>query len=163
MSSPAWRSTSSVRSPATADEVEKLRQAATVRCSKGLLRRETTCNPSLTHTLCLFDIRTDPCEQTDLSSTNADIATKMYDLLLRHRRLLVPQLNKPWDLTGADPAKFNNTWTSWLDWMSKIVHENIGNVLVMFGHVCVSPFTERCSAIREKRFVLVLFVDLLFI
>lgn len=115
MSSPAWKSISSATRPASVDEVHKLRLAATIHCNKGTFRRHTNCNPSLTNRSCLFDIYTDPCEENDLSATNADIATKMYNVLLRHTHLLVPQLNKPWDIAGADPAKFNNTWTSWLD------------------------------------------------
>lgn len=115
MSSAAWKCVSAATPPATVDDVQRLRQAATVHCNKGALRRETSCNPSLNSMSCLFNIYTDPCEENDLSATNADIATKMYTVLLRHRQSLIPQLNKPWDIAGADPAKFNNTWTCWLD------------------------------------------------
>jgi len=64
---------------------------------------------------CLFNIYTDPCEEVNLSGINADITIKMYNILVRHKEALIPQLNKPWDLTGADPTKFNNTWSSWFD------------------------------------------------
>jgi hypothetical protein len=64
---------------------------------------------------CLFNIYKDPCEENNVSGMNADIATELYNILVRHRRSLVPQLNKPLDVDGADPTKFNNTWSSWLD------------------------------------------------
>jgi len=115
MSSPAWKFIASATRPATADEVREVHRTATVRCNKGTSRRQTNCNPAVTNMACLFNIYTDPCEENDLSATNADIAMKMYNVLLRHRQFLIPQLNKPWDIAGADPAKFNDTWTCWLD------------------------------------------------
>jgi hypothetical protein len=115
MSSPAWKSIASVTRPTTAAEVRELRRRATVHCNNETSRRDTNCNPSVTNMACLFNIYTDPCEENDLSTTNPDIATKMYDVLLRHNQFLIPQLNKPSDITGADPAKFSDTWTCWLD------------------------------------------------
>lgn len=115
MSSPAWKAIASATRPATAAEVHQLRRRATVHCNNGTSRRQTNCNPAVTNMAYLFNMYTDPCEENDLSTTNPDIATKMYHVLLRHKQFLVPQLNKPWDTAGADPAKFSDTWTCWLD------------------------------------------------
>lgn len=115
MNSRAWKSIASTTMPVTQRDVNKLRQAATVLCNKETFRRETNCNPSITNTPCLFNIHKDPCEENNLSGTSADVATAMYNILVRHRQTLIPQLNKPWDITGADPTRFNNTWSSWLD------------------------------------------------
>jgi hypothetical protein len=115
MNSRAWQSLASTRSPVTRHDVDKLRHAATIRCNKKIFRRETNCNPSVNNIPCLFNIRTDPCEEINLLDVNADIATKMYNILVTHRQTLIPQLNKPWDITGANPTRFNNTWSPWLD------------------------------------------------
>jgi hypothetical protein len=64
---------------------------------------------------CLFNIHRDPCEENNLLDTNADVAAAMYNILVRYRGTLIPQLNKPWDFSGADPTRFNNTWSPWLD------------------------------------------------
>lgn len=158
MSSPAWKSIASATRPATADEVRELRRTATVRCNKGISRRQTNCNPAVTNMACLFNIYTYPCEENDLSTTNADIAMKMYTVLLRHRQFLIPQLNKPWDIAGADPTKFNDTWTCWLDWMSSVIHKYVGNISQVCIRCCGSnkeqlAVTVSCERRNKKRSV----------
>ncbi|PNF27139.1 hypothetical protein B7P43_G08558 [Cryptotermes secundus] len=115
INSRAWKSIASTRRPVTQADVNKLRQAATVSCSKETFVTQTNCNPSITNTPCLFNIHEDPCEQNNLSGSSTDIVTAMYNILVRHRQSLIPQLNRPWDISGADPARFNSTWSSWLD------------------------------------------------
>jgi hypothetical protein len=115
INSRAWKSIASFRRPVTEHDVDKLRQPATISCNKEIFRSETNCNPSITNTPCLFNIHKDPCEENNLSGTSAGVATAMYNILVRHRQTLIPQLNKPWDISGADPARFNGTWSSWLD------------------------------------------------
>jgi hypothetical protein len=151
MNSRAWKSNASTRRPVTQRDVNKLRQAATVRCNKETFRRETNCNPSITNTPCLFNIHTDPCEENNLSGTSPDVATTMYNILVRHRQTLIPQLNKPWDITGADPTRFNNTWSSWLDWMSRHLQKYAYRIPEsMSGPSCVLICTHYCHVTQEK-------------
>ena len=110
--SPAWEAISGTLSRT---EIIRLRLQATVQCSNSLEKPSTNCNPSQTRQPCLFNIITDPCETTDVSTKNEGVARKLYNTLLLYKRTLVGQINKPPDIEGANPAKFNNTWSPWLD------------------------------------------------
>ncbi|PSN49060.1 hypothetical protein C0J52_10596 [Blattella germanica] len=117
MSSPTWQSLKTISrtlNVASENQINDLRKAATVRCGEQENKSETNCNPSVTKQPCLFNIALDPCETTNVARKYDNIAKKLYYSLASVKRTLTPQLNKPLDLTGADPEKHNNTWVPWL-------------------------------------------------
>ena len=117
--SPAWQAIQSVSSgkfgTLSRNEIIRLRQQATLRCGTSLQKPATNCNPSQTGRPCLFNIVSDPCETQDVSDKNETIARKLYNQLVILKRTLVKQINQPPDIDGANPAKFNNTWSPWRD------------------------------------------------
>lgn len=117
--SPVWKAISSLRTrkhkTLTQNEIMQLRLQATLKCSNSLQKPVTNCNPSQIRQPCLFDIVSDPCETRDIASTNEGVARELYRQLLEFKQTLVKQINKPRDIIGANPAKFNNTWSPWLD------------------------------------------------
>jgi hypothetical protein len=104
----------SLLSSTTPDEEEilQLRAASTVTCT---VRPDATpCNPITVSSPCLFDLKTDPCETNNLASVYPEVLQEMVDLVSKYELTLVPQLNKPPDVDGSDPRKFNNTWSPWI-------------------------------------------------
>lgn len=64
--------------------------------------------------LCLYDIEEDPCESNNLAGTHRNVALHLRSLLLAHRNTLVRQTNLSPDTNGADPRRWNNTWSPWV-------------------------------------------------
>ncbi|XP_075213982.1 arylsulfatase B-like [Lycorma delicatula] len=104
---------------------EALRQVTKKQVDENLvvkLRAESkfVCAPaeklSECQTFCLFDLINDPCEQTDLFTSNdyTAIATYMQGLYSTYNSTLVPQVPVIFDEADADPRKYNFTWTPWI-------------------------------------------------
>jgi hypothetical protein len=94
------------------DEILQLRAESTVTCTAKVDARP--CDPAQIGGPCLFDLETDPCESNDLASVYPEVLREMLDLVSKYEVTLVPQLNKPPDVEGSDPRKFNNTWSPWI-------------------------------------------------
>jgi hypothetical protein len=110
-----WTSIARYGRTTTVTEINGLRNAATVKCSFDGQYPVTDCNPSKTKQPCLFDIVADPCEMHNLANTKETVLRQMYHKLVSQKQSLVPQITKPRDYNGANPAKFNYTWSSWQD------------------------------------------------
>jgi hypothetical protein len=94
------------------DEMLQLRAASTVTCTVKLDARP--CHPVKNNNPCLFDLAADPCEKNNLASSYPEVLQEMLDLVSKYEVTLIPQLNKPPDVEGSDPRKFNNTWNPWI-------------------------------------------------
>lgn len=75
---------------------------------------KNTSTPSLTCTSCLFDLKSDPTETTDVSVKYPDIKNKLQSSLDNYRAQLLPQTNKPVD-PASNPKNCFGTWFPWLD------------------------------------------------
>jgi hypothetical protein len=113
--STAWKSIARYGRAATGTEISELRNSATVKCIFDGQYPVTDCNPSKTKQPCLFNVVSDPCEMHDLANTKETTLRQLYHMLVNQKQSLVPQLTKPQDFDGANPAKFNYTWSSWQD------------------------------------------------
>ncbi|KDR15167.1 arylsulfatase B-like isoform X2 [Zootermopsis nevadensis] len=111
LQSDAGLALATVKLRASAADILRLRSQATVTCSSPV--SSTPCNPEKGP--CLFDLSVDPCEVNDLSAQHPNVVQKLTELLSKYSATLVPQLNEPYDPVRADPAKFNNIWSSWED------------------------------------------------
>ncbi|XP_075213044.1 arylsulfatase B-like [Lycorma delicatula] len=82
------------------------------------LRNEATivCTPAKTlsecEDICLFDLDSDPCEQTDISESQNLLTMYMRDIYSVENKTVVPQLPSLLD-SAANPALFNYTWSAW--------------------------------------------------
>jgi hypothetical protein len=105
----------SLLSPSLPDEEEvlELRAKSTLICT--VQTNSTPCDPLISSKPCLFDLETDPCERNNLADSYPEVLLEMLDLVKKYEATLVPQLNKPPDVEGSDPRKFNNTWSPWVD------------------------------------------------
>lgn len=106
-----------LRAPSSPSAMLRFRAQATVRCPKGPRR---SCEPRPTPNgdmgdICLYDLRTDPCEQNNLTPLFPNVARYLFKALVVHRRSLVPQLNRPREPELANPGFFNGTWSTWYD------------------------------------------------
>lgn len=90
-------------------QMRALRRQATITCSSG-----PSSLPRCDQRPCLFNLERDPCEWVDIAANNTLVTQKLYEELVKFRSTLVPQTNKPVDTFGADPRKWNNTWTTWM-------------------------------------------------
>jgi hypothetical protein len=101
--------------PSLPDEEEmlQLRAKSTLNCT--VPTDSTPCDPTNSSRPCLFDLETDPCERNNLADSHPEVLLEMLDLVKKYEATLVPQLNKPPDVEGSDPRKFNNTWSPWVD------------------------------------------------
>ncbi|KDR13867.1 arylsulfatase B-like [Zootermopsis nevadensis] len=113
--STTWTSTAPYRRTDSDTELNKLRESATVKCSFDSQYPETDCNPSITKEPCLFNIVSDPCEMHNLANIHEAVLRQLYHMLIIQKQSLVPQLIKQLDFNGANPAKFNYTWSPWED------------------------------------------------
>lgn len=98
-------------------KVLDLRKGATVLCSEideDDVDVKQKCNPL--ESPCLFNIKDDPCERYNLAQKRPIVVLNLEQSLMEARRNIVPPRNKPRD-PNADPAKWNNTWTNWMDFM----------------------------------------------
>lgn len=113
--STAWMSFAPHSHTATETEINEIRELATVKCIFDSQYPATDCNPSVTKQPCLFNVVEDPCEMHNLVNTEETITRKLYNRLTTQRQSLVSEINKPLDYDGANPAKFNQTWSPWQD------------------------------------------------
>ncbi|BET01848.1 arylsulfatase b [Nesidiocoris tenuis] len=109
----AYRALTTLFEPTTKEyKMADLRRQATITCSSQS-PLGSNYEPKCDETPCLFNLETDPCEKFDLSPNNTAIVQRLYNTLKLFRRSLVPQIHQPLDLPAADPARFNNTWSTW--------------------------------------------------
>lgn len=113
--STTWKSTAQYSHTGSNIKITELRGSATVKCSFDGQYPATDCNPSLTNEPCLFNIVSDPCETHNLANVNEAVLRQLYYMLVTQKQNLVPQFIKQWDFNGANPAKFNYTWSPWKD------------------------------------------------
>jgi hypothetical protein len=113
--STAWKSIASNSQTATANEINDLRDLAKVKCIIDSQYPVSDCNPSVTKQPCLFNVVSDPCERHNLANTEETTMRKLYYILTTQKQSLHPQINKSVDYDGANPAKFNQTWSPWQD------------------------------------------------
>jgi hypothetical protein len=64
--------------------------------------------------MCLYDIESDPCESSNLADTYRAVALRLRALLSTHSRALIRQSNLRPDAKGADPRRWNGTWSPWV-------------------------------------------------
>ncbi|PSN50829.1 hypothetical protein C0J52_03242 [Blattella germanica] len=64
---------------------------------------------------CLFNIRSDPCEQNNLASVYPEILQLLEMSLIEINATAVPPSNLPWD-PRADPRFWDHTWTNFGDY-----------------------------------------------
>jgi hypothetical protein len=108
----ALASVSAPRTRLTPEEALEMREEAEVRCGPKPRSTLYRCNPLVSP--CLFNIREDPCELTDLSAVRPLVAMSLSQSLERWRRTALPAANVPGD-ENANPAFYNNTWVPWQD------------------------------------------------
>ncbi|EFN89886.1 arylsulfatase B [Harpegnathos saltator] len=94
------------RSSLDIDKIKQLREKSRVVCRVSRFSR-------CTKRTCLFDIKKDPCETTNVSSKYPKILKKLNALIDSYQSILVNQTNKPVDPAGF-PCNFNDTWMPWL-------------------------------------------------
>jgi hypothetical protein len=111
----AWKSFMPNSHRATATEIDEIRELATVKCIFDGQYPETDCNPSVIKQPCLFNVLSDPCEMHNLATTQETMTRKLYHKLTTEKQKLKPEINKQLDYDGANPAKFNQTWSPWQD------------------------------------------------
>ena len=95
--------------PSKLEDVLRLRNTASVSCGA---QSNTTCvGPK---TLCLFNVKQDPCELDNLSDKYPLQVSALQELLERYNSTVVPALNKEAD-PRSNPKYWNYTWTNWMD------------------------------------------------
>lgn len=89
-----------------------MRYESTIRCNPSAEGPRAR-SPCPSGEACLFDLASDPCETNNVAKKYVTVSGQLYEALKYYRRLLVPQTNRPFD-PAANPARFNNTWSSWM-------------------------------------------------
>jgi arylsulfatase B len=98
--------------PSNPGDVLRMRSAASVSCGS---HSNTTCaGPDL---LCLFNVRSDPCELDNLSDKYPVLVAALQELLRQYNATVVRPLNKAAD-PRSNPKYWNYTWTNWMDKIS---------------------------------------------
>lgn len=99
--------------------VASLRHQAEVHCNQNNgftflsnTSSETACRPR--EAPCLFNIRDDPCETTNLAHTQLLVLHSLEESLERFKETMVKPLNIPGD-PMSNPIYWNNTWVNWKD------------------------------------------------
>ncbi|XP_049808943.1 arylsulfatase B-like [Schistocerca nitens] len=111
--SPAWRALSRY-TKVTEETVAAARSAALVECP-GDDGEAVECDPLLEP--CLFDVEADPCERRNLyRGQDGRFGPRFEEVLDLYRRTARQPLNVDAD-DNADPARWNNTWTTWGDFV----------------------------------------------
>lgn len=87
----------------------KLRAQAVVKCPNV-----AASSPCGLQVPCLFDIKKDPCERTNLANTYPAILQDLQSDVNTYRAGMLPTRNKPHDPRAA-PVLNDNTWTWWLE------------------------------------------------
>lgn len=88
-----------------------LRKQATVNCNYSIFN-SNPCSPR-DGKVCLYDLKTDPCELNDLSLQYPSVVTNLLNRINEYKLTLVPQLYSPMECDLANPALFNGTWSPW--------------------------------------------------
>jgi hypothetical protein len=104
-------SSSAFINPTRADQISFIRSSAQITCPSN---NSLGIPPCSGHEMCLYDIETDPCESNNLASVQRSVALHLRSLLQAHRNTLVKQTNLSPDITGADPRRWNGTWSPWV-------------------------------------------------
>ncbi|XP_065217853.1 arylsulfatase B-like isoform X2 [Planococcus citri] len=107
--------------------VEKTEYSANLRCFQ---------------TGCLFNIKNDPCEFTDLSENEPNLISKFQSKMHLYRRQLVPQQKASAD-PDCDPRKYHDYWSPWVESDGSVGSSSsnvvmifvAGLVLFLFNHV----------------------------
>lgn len=73
---------------------------------------ETACQPR--EAPCLFNIRDDPCETTNLAYTQPLVLHSLEESLEQFKKTMVKPLNVPGD-PMSNPIYWNDTWVNWKD------------------------------------------------
>ncbi|KAG8239213.1 hypothetical protein J437_LFUL017415 [Ladona fulva] len=115
-----------VRQPLEESLVRMLRSQAEVRCRRNKADASAAeeeaevaassgyaCRPLVAP--CLFNLRDDPCETTNLAASRPLVVLSLEESLSRYRKSAVPPGNPKSDDPNADPAYWNNTWVNWAD------------------------------------------------
>ncbi|XP_046993805.1 arylsulfatase B-like [Schistocerca americana] len=111
--SPAWRALSRY-TKVTGETVAAARSAALVECP-GDDGEAVECDPLVEP--CLFDVEADPCERRNLyRGPDGRFGRRFEEVLDLYRRTARQPLNVDAD-DNADPARWNNTWTTWGDFV----------------------------------------------
>ena len=100
---------------ATVNEINEIRHLATVKCIFDGQYPKTDCNPLVTKEPCLFNVVSDPCEMHNLANIEETTMRRLYKILTTQKQRLHRQIRKPPDYEGANPEKFNQTWSPWQD------------------------------------------------
>ncbi|XP_076376940.1 arylsulfatase I isoform X2 [Megalopta genalis] len=93
----------------TGDEILLLRRRAQIKCS-ARNEEKIVCDPL--RAPCLFNIAKDPCEMVNLAERRPLIMAILENVIMKRRLTVVPPKNLNGD-PKANPALWNNTWTSW--------------------------------------------------
>ncbi|XP_071452604.1 arylsulfatase B-like [Hetaerina americana] len=80
---------------------------------------------------CLFNLRDDPCETTNLAASRPMVILSLEESLSRYRKSAVPPGNPEKDDPNADPAFWNNTWVNWADHRPPKEHHDTVSVKVV--------------------------------
>ncbi|XP_026472737.1 uncharacterized protein LOC113376872 [Ctenocephalides felis] len=106
----------------------RLRDRASVKCPPrpdlASAQNISNCNPSRQNSVCLFNLRDDPCETNDLSQNYPYIVKQLKSALVYYRNGLVPQ---EIDTISIDsiPELYNYTWSNFLDKLPTTDFRNI--------------------------------------
>lgn len=97
--------------PTRAHQISFIRSSAQITCPSN---NSLGIPPCSGQEMCLYDIETDPCESNNLARAQRSVALQLRSLLLVHRNTLVKQPNLSPDVKGADPRRWNGTWSPWV-------------------------------------------------
>lgn len=96
-----------------AEKLADIRHSAQIQCPNRNLPIKNKCSPN--ESPCLFNLQEDPCERNNLALENPNIVKSLEEIIEKYRKTAIKPRNIPRD-PNADPAKYNNTWTNWMDW-----------------------------------------------
>ncbi|CAG9792716.1 unnamed protein product [Diatraea saccharalis] len=94
-------------------DISSVRNALKIECQKQIKADDVICYPG-NGTVCLYNIKKDPCETTDLSKEYPELVNKMLKVLnIEKKRVIprVPTIRQP----RANPVYFNYTWDVFVD------------------------------------------------
>lgn len=110
------KSTHKKTMPISNDEINEFRRRARITCNGKL--PPSSDNPSAVCNAivapCLFDLRNDPCETTNLASAMPKLLSRLEREVYYYGRIAKQPRNKPGD-PNSNPAFYNGTWTWWYD------------------------------------------------
>jgi len=92
--------------------LDMMQRKAEVLCNPTMEQRQVICDPY--NAPCLFNLEADPCEQRNVADNYPDVVRKLLNLLAEQNATALPPIPRVQD-PNADPAKWGNVWTTWLD------------------------------------------------